>query len=128
MITRSVAFGLFRQWLDKRFKLRVEATLANARLSFLCTLDLISEEMLCLRVADAGFLELSLSPAVQFELVQPRVAWSKRLKTLENGRRLDGDTYEAAIVTYQGDETVTLMQLTEEEQTGEASDRMKSTV
>ncbi len=111
MITKSAAFTLFKKWLDGRRKLRVDAHLEHIRITIVCTVDLISGDTICLRLADAGYLEIILDPPFYFELVQPK---SPRLYSGSDTGELHNfpnTNYESAVVAFYGENTVTFMLL-----------------
>lgn len=113
MITKSVAFTLFRNWLNGRKKLRVDASFAHARISVTCTVDLISGDTICLRLADSGFMEIILTSPFHFELVQPKSSRAGFSGQSGNSHASQNTDYESAIIAFYGENTVTFMQLIE---------------
>ena len=111
MITKSVAFALFRKWLNGRKTLRADIILAHARISIICTVALISGDTLCLRLAESGFIEIILTAPFHFELVQPKSPQSSSISESGGHPSLQNSRYEAAVIAFHGEDTITFMQL-----------------
>lgn len=111
MITKSVAFALFRKWLNGRKTLRADIIFAHARISVICTVALISGDTLCLRLAESGFIEVMLTAPFHFEFVQPKSPQSSLASESVGHAFIQNNRYEAAVIAFHGEDTVTFMQL-----------------
>lgn len=111
MITKSAAFALFKSWLNEQRKLKLDAVLAHARVSMMCTVALISGDTICLRIEDSGFFEIMLSAPFRFELIRPRLLRENRQAKSTSNQLSQKNDYESAIVAFHEQNTITLMQL-----------------